>query len=328
MQTSTTTQVVGTRIVSESKQLPLPFLGENLYLRYGIAGGLSAFSTHAIMVPLDVVKTRIQIEPAKYNKGMVQAFQTVLQQDGMKGLTLGFSATAFGYFIQGACKFGFFEVIKQGMMHQIGYERIMNGDLKYLQFPIYVSASACAEAIATVMLSPWEAIRIKTVNQPDKYGAMNVWRGLAMIAREEGLLSGYFRGLVPILLKQVPYTVTQLTVFSYATEYFYRSLLPNMFGKSKNDLNTKQQLNVSLACGVLAGLSSAIASHPADTLLSLVNKPGEKRSVLEILKHIGFRGVWAGIVPRCIMVSSLSAAMFLVYDGTKVLLGLPTTGGK
>ncbi|KAF0984301.1 hypothetical protein FDP41_007478 [Naegleria fowleri] len=326
MQTSQPPQAILTSS-KQQQQLPLTFLGDNLYVRYGIAGGLSAFSTHAIMVPLDVVKTRIQIEPTKYNKGMVSAFQTVLQQDGMKGLTLGFTATAFGYFIQGACKFGFFEVIKQGIMNRIGKERVMSGDLKYLQFPIYVSASALAEAIGTVMLSPWEAIRIKTVNQPEKYGSMNVWRGLATIAREEGVLNGYFRGLVPILLKQVPYTVTQLTVFSYATEYFYRGLLPH-FGKSKNDLNTSQQLNVSLVCGVIAGLTSAIASHPADTLLSLVNKPGETRSVLEILKSIGFRGVWAGIVPRCIMVSTLSAAMFLVYDGTKVFLGLPTTGGK
>ena len=29
-------------------------LFQNLYLRYGLAGGLSAFSTHAALVPLDV----------------------------------------------------------------------------------------------------------------------------------------------------------------------------------------------------------------------------------------------------------------------------------
>lgn len=302
-------------------------LFQNKYLRYGLAGGISACSTHTIMVPLDVVKTRIQIDPQHYNKGMISAFRTVMAEDGVRSLLLGFSPTMIGYFIQGACKFGFFEVVKSAMMESIGKERIMSGDLSYLQFPIYFSASAIAETVATTFLCPWEAIRIKSVNQPQTFGRMNVWQGLATVAREQGIMNGYFRGLVPILAKQVPYTCTQLTVFSYATEYFYRSLLPR-YGKSKSDLSTAQQLDVSIVSGVLAGVVSAVASHPADTLLSLVNKTGEKRTLMMILKDIGFKGVWAGIVPRCLMVSFLSAGMFLIYDGSKVALGLPTTGGK
>ena len=53
MQTSQPPQAIITSS-KQQQQLPLTFLGDNLYVRYGIAGGLSAFSTHAIMVPLDV----------------------------------------------------------------------------------------------------------------------------------------------------------------------------------------------------------------------------------------------------------------------------------
>ena len=210
-----------------------------------------------------------------------------------------------------------------------GKERVMGrgGDLSYLQFPIYITSSAMAEACATVVLCPWEAIRIKTVNQPVKYGNVNVFKGLKMIAVEEGLLNGYFRGLIPILAKQVPYTCVQLTCFSYTTEFFYGNFLPNRLGMKKQDLTTTQQLNLSVGAGILAGMVSSLASHPADTLLSLVNKPGEQRNIFQIMKDIGFKGVWRGVVPRCLMVSFLSAGMFLVYDSSKLALGLQTTGG-
>jgi len=267
------------------------------------------------------------VNPTVYNKGMVSSFKTVLKEEGAAGLFLGFSPTAIGYFLQGAFKFGVFEATKEYTMKAIGKDRIMNGDLKYLQFPIYMASSALGEAVASAFLCPWEAIRIRMVNNPTTYGKMNVFAGLQMIASQEGIYGGFFRGLVPILAKQVPYTMTQLTVFSFAADYFYRSLLPS-YGKSKNDLNTTQQLSVSITCGVLAGLASAVASHPADTLLSLINKSKEKQTLSGIMKQVGFRGLWLGLGPRCFMVSLLSAGMFLVYDGVKVAVGLPTTGGK
>ena len=36
----------------------------------------------------------------------------------------------------------------------------------------------------------------------------------------------------------------------------------------------RQSMAVSLSSGVIAGVAAAIVSHPADTLLSLVNKEG------------------------------------------------------
>ena len=64
------------------------------------------------MCPIDVVKTRIQLEPAKYNSGMIGGFKTVIAEEGAGALATGLGATAVGYFIQGWFKFGGVEFFK------------------------------------------------------------------------------------------------------------------------------------------------------------------------------------------------------------------------
>jgi solute carrier family 25 phosphate transporter 3 len=55
---------------------------------------------------VDVVKTRIQLEPEKYNRGMINAFGQVVKAEGAGALLTGVGPTFAGYFIQGALKFG------------------------------------------------------------------------------------------------------------------------------------------------------------------------------------------------------------------------------
>jgi solute carrier family 25 phosphate transporter 3 len=69
------------------------------YVKGALSGGICCSITHASMCPVDVVKTRIQLDPAKYT-GMISGFQLVVKEEGIKALTTGFGATAAGYFVQ------------------------------------------------------------------------------------------------------------------------------------------------------------------------------------------------------------------------------------
>ncbi len=51
--------------------------------------------------PVDVVKTRIQLDPAKYNKGLIGGFKQVIAEEGAAGLATGLGPTVVGYFVQG-----------------------------------------------------------------------------------------------------------------------------------------------------------------------------------------------------------------------------------
>jgi len=54
-------------------------------------------------------------------------------------------------------------------------------------------------------------------------------------------------------------------------------------------------LSVTFAAGYIAGVFCAIVSHPADSVVSVLNKnPGS--SAGQVLKDLGPKGVWKGLV--------------------------------
>ena len=86
--------------------------------------------------------------------------------------------------------------------------------------------------------------------------------------------------------------------------------------------------NTSLASGVIAGVSAAIISHPADTLLSKVNKKGAggdgplMQRLSNIAKEVGFKNLCTvGLLPRCVMIGTLTAGQFGIYDTVMGALG-------
>jgi solute carrier family 25 phosphate transporter 3 len=303
----------------------------DFYLRTAMAGGICASAAHTVLVPIDVVKTRIQINPADYTS-FSSAVKKIRLEEGSRGLFLGFGPTMLGYIIQGGAKFGFFEFFKNTISAKLGSEKSQ----KYKSL-VYVSSSAAAEIIGSIALCPWEAIRIRMVSQPEMFKNLNAISGTKAVYKQEGI-AGLYKGLGPLCFKQLPYTITQLTVFSYMVDHFYGSVLPLVSSKrSKDDLTSHQQLAVSTSVGFVAGFISAITSHPADTVLSIINAKAKgvksdlaarmPNSVTGILRTLGWRGVWLGLGTRCVMVGSLSAVMFLVYDTVKVMCGLPTSSG-
>lgn len=73
-------------------------------------------------------------------------------------------------------------------------------------------------------------------------------------------------------------------------------------------------VSISLLSGVIAGVAAAIVSHPADTLLSKVNKAGAggdgsiMSRLINIAKEEGPKKLClTGLGPRCVMIGTLTA---------------------
>lgn len=293
--------------------------GTGYLSKVGAAGAVCASLAHIATVPVDVVKTRCQIEPARFPNGAV-ALRTIVAQEGLLGLGRGFLPTSVGYAVQGFFKFGVFEALKGGLGRGLGAER----SAAYA-VPLYMVSASLAEVAGSVALCPFETIRIRMVANPHGGRCSAVARDTL---QRDGVRA-FYRGLGPILLKQVPYTMVQLTVFQRAVDAVYLSLLPRLrSGTTQASLSPATQLLISVLCGAGAGVAGAIASHPADTLLSQVSASQTKTGLVDLARRLGWSGLSAGIGPRCVMVSALSAIMFLVYDSARLLFGLPTTGKR
>jgi solute carrier family 25 phosphate transporter 3 len=106
----------------------------------------------------------------------------------------------------------------------------------------------------------------------------------------------------------------------------------DLMGKPKDAYNGLQQIGVSFLGGYIAGIGAAVVSHPADMMVSKLNsdrKAGEGagQAMSRIYGNIGFKGLWNGLPTRILMIGTLTAFQWLIYDSFKVALGLPSSGG-
>jgi solute carrier family 25 phosphate transporter 3 len=285
------------------------------YLKGAAAGGICCSITHGALTPVDVVKTRVQLDPVKYNQGLVGGFRQIVAEEGAMALTTGLGATAAGYFVQGWFKFGGVEFFKIKAVESMGEEAAWNN-----KTAIYLGAAAGAETIADIFLCPLEAVRIRSVSDPEFCDGLA--DGFVKMLKSEGV-GGFYAGLAPILAKQVPYTMAKFAVQGAAADAIYGSM-----GKTPADLSSGTNIGISLASGVVAGVASAIISHPADTLLSKVNKKGaggEGSMMTRLMRIAGETGFvnlcTVGLLPRCVMIGTLTAGQFGIFDTVMNALG-------
>ncbi|EMD66125.1 hypothetical protein COCSADRAFT_34710 [Bipolaris sorokiniana ND90Pr] len=285
--------------------------GVGLYARFAFAGAVCCSVTHGALTPVDVVKTRIQLDPATYNTGLIGGFRKVIANEGAGAVWTGFGPTAAGYFLQGAFKFGGYEFFKQQAINMVGYETASNN-----RTAVYLASAAVAEFFADVALCPLEATRIRLVGDPTF--ANGLVGGFSKILKNEGV-GAFYSGFGPILFKQVPYTMAKFVVFEKVNEAIY-----TVVDKSKT--SSSMQTVYNLSSGLMAGFAAAIISQPADTMLSRINKtkgmPGEGTTsrLIKIAKELGVRGSFGGIGARLFMVGTLTAGQFAIYGDIKKAL--------
>lgn len=292
---------------------PVPEYTVSDYAKFALAGAIGCGITHSSMVPIDVVKTRIQLEPTVYNKGMVSSFKQIISSEGAGALLTGFGPTLLGYSLQGSFKFGGYELFKKLAIDNMGYDNAVN-----YKNTIYIGSAAIAEFFADIALCPLEATRIRLVSQPTF--ANGLFGGFSRILKEEGVGS-FYNGFTPILFKQIPYNIAKFFVFEHAANAYFGLAGP------KETMSETTHTVINLAAGLTAGLAAAVVSQPADTLLSKVNKtkkaPGQSTIGLlaQLAKQLGFVGSFTGLPTRLVMVGTLTSLQFGIYGTLKKSLG-------
>lgn len=97
--------------------------------------------------------------------------------------------------------------------------------------------------------------------------ARTLRQAVAKMLREEGV-GAFYKSLVPLWGRQIPYTMMKFSCFERTIELLYKHVVP----KPRDQCTKQEQLVVTFAAGYIAGVFCAIVSHPADTLVSKLNK--------------------------------------------------------
>jgi solute carrier family 25 phosphate transporter 3 len=279
------------------------------YVKCAFGGALSCGLTHTAVVPLDLVKCRMQVDGVKY-PNIGTGFKVSIAEEGMRGLAKGWAPTLIGYSIQGLGKFGFYEAFKNF------YSGLMGEENAFLyRTSLYLVASASAEFFADIGLAPFEAVKVRIQTKP---GFANTFReGFPKIMAEEGI-SGFYKGLAPLWARQIPYTMMKFAAFERTVESLYKYVVP----KPRAECSKGEQLMVTFAAGYIAGVFCAVVSHPADTIVSKLNNV-KGLTAGEAIKQTGFAGLWKGLGPRIVMIGTLTALQWFIYDTVKVALDIP-----
>ncbi len=122
------------------------------------------------------------------------------------------------------------------------------------------------------------------------------------------------------LLKEVPFTVTKFTIFTFFTDYLY-----DTFPTAREDIQLS--LLVSLAGGTLGGIGAAIISNPADATISAMKKAksddGPLHTFQKLLANpVETGGIFRGLGVRMFFYPLLTSLQFFVYDAIRISLGI------
>jgi len=281
------------------------------------------------------VKTRIQANPQKYH-GMTSAAVAIVKEDGPQALLGGLGPTVVGYGIEGAMKFGVYEIMKP----------IFAGLFQGSKGVAFLLASIVAGAVAALLLCPMESTRIRIVTDP-AYADKGLLTGFPKLVAEEGLFSS-FSGIWAMLAKQVPYTFgkqVSFDVFAGMLYAFFHSVQEQL---KFTDANIKWAVSVSAA--FMASIIACIFSQPGDMILTETYRPSSIKSsatrasskrttssqpplspsfadiVHRIYSSGGLSNFFTGTQARIVHVGLIITSQLVIYDIVKQLLGLPATG--
>uniref|UniRef100_A0A8C6QWU5 Solute carrier family 25 member 3 n=1 Tax=Nannospalax galili TaxID=1026970 RepID=A0A8C6QWU5_NANGA len=260
------------------------------YALCGFGGVLSCGLPHTALVPWDLVKYRLEVDPPKY-KGIFNGFSVTLKEDGVRSLAKGWVPTFIGYCMQGLCKFGFYEVFKVLYSNKLGENT-------------YVWRTSLAEFFADIILASLEAVKVRIQTQP---GYANTLREAVPKMYKE-VLNAFCKGVAPPRMRQTPYTTMKFACLERTVEALYKFV--------------SEQLVVTFVAGYIAGVFCAIVSHPSDSVVAVLNKEKDS-SASQVLQRLGFKGVWKGLFARIIMTGTLTAPQWFICNSVKVCFRLP-----
>jgi solute carrier family 25 (mitochondrial phosphate transporter), member 3 len=253
------------------------------------------------------------------------AGRVIVKEEGLSALWAGLGPTAWGYLFEGAVKFGVYEISKPVMtsfLCRLASSTSIN--LFRSQLFSFALCGILAGFAASFMLSPMEAIRIRMVAEPD-FAPKGWIQGGMKIMKNEGV-QGLSKGIKPMILKQVPYTVTKNVSFDLITRFLYSTI--TAAGAS---ISTAVSVTVPLFAAVAASVLSTISSQPGDMVLSLVNAHKGNQTVRDFVNGIlrserGVRGFFVGFKTRLLLSGVTVTIQLLVYDMVKRLCGIAATG--
>ncbi|XP_027921049.1 folate transporter 1, chloroplastic-like [Vigna unguiculata] len=290
------------------------------------AGAAAGFATVAVMYPLDVVRTRFQVNDGRVShlpsyKNTAHAVLTIARSEGLRGLYAGFLPGTLGSTISWGLYFFFYDKAKQR------YARSGEGKLSP---GLHLASAAEAGGLVCLCTNPVWLVKTRLqlqspLHQTQPYSGL--FDAFRTITREEGF-SALYRGIVPGLLL-VSHGAIQFTAYEELRKVIidFKSKRSTFHNQNPDKLLNSVDYAV---LGATSKLAAILLTYPFQVMRSrLQQRPsgdGVPRYmdtwhvVKETARFEGIRGFYKGITANLLKNAPASSITFIVYENVLKLL--------
>lgn len=272
--------------------------------------GLAAVGAIVFTNPLDVVRTRLQLQGQLQSKvsrsgvvyrGIGHALYKIGTQEGIRGLQRGLNAACLLQFSNVSMRFGAYNVSKQ--VFQIGSDASQS-------YSKSLVAAGFSGAMAALVSNPF--FLVKNRLQDTKYQYKSLYDALHSIYTLEGGLLGFYKGLSAFIPRVIAASAVQLTTYDVVKQsliekaqccpnaistHFYASLITGVaVVGAMQPFDFAATRTMSQPLSLSNGRRGTLYSGPVDVLIKTVRTEG-------------VRGVYKGALasylrfgPYCVLV--------------------------
>ncbi|KAL8690009.1 MAG: hypothetical protein Q9218_004442, partial [Villophora microphyllina] len=267
-------------------------------LRTGLAGGLAGCAVFPILAktlvgPLDRVKILFQASNPQFAKytgswsGIVMAMRDINQQDGVRGLFRGHSATLLRIFPYAATKFVAYEQFRSVLIPSKEYEtplrRLLSGSLAgvssvFLTYPLEVIRVRLAfetkhesrSSLSSICRQIYQEHPTSVAKRsPSSTLTAPIANAIPQIPTPRSGLVNFYRGFSPTLAGMLPYAGMSFLTHDTAGDYLRHPILAPYTTRPNPNPKTPSALPIltywaELLAGGFAGLVSQTASYPLE----------------------------------------------------------------
>ncbi|KAL8736186.1 MAG: hypothetical protein Q9166_000341 [cf. Caloplaca sp. 2 TL-2023] len=283
---------------------PLPFVYQFA------AGAVAGVSEILVMYPLDVVKTRVQLQQGKgiggegYN-GMVDCFRKIIKNEGPSRLYRGITAPILMEAPKRATKFAANESWGNFYRNLFGIAKM---DQK-----LSILTGASAGATEAFVVVPFELVKIRMQDRASAGKYTGLIDCVTKTIKNEGPLALY-NGLESTLWRHILWNAGY-----FGCIFQVKSLLPTAVGK-------RQQMRNDLIAGSIGGTFGTVLNTPMDVVKSRIqNSPKIAGSVPKynwawpavgtVMREEGFSALYKGFLPKVLRLGPGGGILLVVFTG-------------
>ncbi|KAK9842466.1 hypothetical protein WJX81_001453 [Elliptochloris bilobata] len=274
-----------------------------------LAGSIGGVAEACACQPIDVIKTRLQLDKVNMYHGIWNCGKQIIEQEGVRSLWKGLTPFATHLTLKYALRMGtnaFYQSLLRDKDNKLSDGRRMAAGF----------AAGITEAL--IIVTPFEVVKIRLQQQHGQDKAMLKYKGpvhaAVTIVRQDGPL-GLWAGAAPTVMRN---GTNQMCLF-WAKNNFDRLF----FDKIEGDGRQLQPWQ-SMLSGFSAACIGPCATGPFDVIKTrlMAQEKGEGpvryRGLLDALVRIpreeGLLALWRGLLPRLMRIPPGQAIVWAVSD--------------